>query len=115
MTSDSVDYPNCFVIDIEDKDTTEYLITTERSNDGSPLLVLAGSGKTKAPSQRTGSDWVMVNAQNYRDLKPGKNYLCLSTTDVSSSEETFGRIKVGAASTLSVSLFLLFAIITLMF
>lgn len=115
LTSDSVDKPSCYYINIEADDTVEHLVTTERSTDGSPLLVLAGSGDNKEPSQKKGSDWVMVNTQNYRDFKKGDNYICLSTTDVASGERTIARIKIGAASTLSVSIFLLFAVVALMF
>ena len=117
LTRDSVTNPACFSINIETdgEDTIEHLVATERSNDGSPILVLAGSGNIKRPTQGSPSDWIMVNAQNYRYFKKGTNYLCISVTDSVSSEETVARIRVGAASTLSVSLFLLFAIATLLF
>lgn len=116
LDKDSVTNPACFVIDIdaEGEDSIEHLVTTERSNDGSPILVLAGYGENQRPTQNS-PDWVMVNAQNYRDFKNGKNYICISLTDEMENDVTIARIKIGAASTLSVSLFLLFAIVTLLF
>lgn len=115
ISSDSVNNPSCFVLDFDDTAISEQLVTTERSNDGSPILVLAGSGNNKRPTQSKTNDWIMVNEQNYRDIKPGKNYLCMSITDEKSSEKTYARIKVGAASTLTASLLLIFALATLLF